>query len=196
MPNCASCGCVTRTAMQGGGHTTPICMSCYKDYQIAETLQHNRSAATLNMLSSQLERTMGIPGIAPRSQLVPLPPVSEGQTVFNNIKIDSSTIGSVNTGTLQLIDSAITANAAVGHKDVAKAIRALTEAVVASASVDKTRKDEILQQLSFVSEELASAPGRRRQALLKMAGERLRALLSIGADFADLLQPILNAINS
>ena len=58
-----------------------------------------------NRAAADLESIVGLPGMLPRIQIPPLP---SAPLTLNNIKVDNSVVGSINTGNVRAIDVNLT----------------------------------------------------------------------------------------
>jgi hypothetical protein len=138
----------------------------------------------MNFLIGMAESTTGVYGVMPKfpqRQVVQL----ENMTL-NNIKVDRSTIGVLNTGTIGTVDVAVTTLRQSGEPDAAEMFARLTEAVVKDPRLKPETKNQALEFLSILSTE-ATAPKERRRSLAMMALlERLSSLLSGAAAGAQL----------
>ncbi len=134
----------------------PLCVDHYLKMQQAAYLQASILAANVNFLIGQLDLSMGgIP--TPRVEL-PRPPFVGDTLTLNNISVANSTVGAINTGTIQHLDSAISIMQGQGNEKVAEAIRELTQAVVDSAELGNATKNELAELLeSLVSQILRSS---------------------------------------
>jgi hypothetical protein len=94
--------------------------------------------------------------------------------VHENIEIEGSNIGVVNTGVIHDIESAIGRFAALEDDQLAAAFFQVTKAVVDARDAAPAKTDEILEGLSALSEEAAKPPEERRLALMKVILETLK----------------------
>jgi len=87
-------------------------------------------------------------------------------TVLNNITVNRSVVGSINTGNVEKIDVSLTHLHNSGRDDAKEALKALTEAILA-ATIPEAQKGELIEQVAFLSEEAAADVDKRRPALVK-----------------------------
>ena len=90
---------------------------------------------------------------------------------MNNIKVEGSTIGVLNTGTIQTVDSAVTVLQKAGRQDAANSLTTVTEAIIKSDQIGEENKNQLFELLSLISTE-ATAPKEKRRA------SAMRAILS------------------
>lgn len=85
---------------------------------------------------------------------------------MNNIKIDRSVVGVLNTGTAEKIDSAVTV-LKQADPDVARAVAALTEAFMNSPNLPPERKAAATEILSIIASEAVAPKEERRGAAVR-----------------------------
>jgi hypothetical protein len=95
--------------------------------------------------------------------------VTKGPIVLNNIKIDNSVVGAINTGEVKTIDVNLTNLRNAGREDASAALKALTEAIISEASIDVALKNDLVEQVAFLTEQAAKRPEDRKPGLIKAA---------------------------
>lgn len=121
--------------------------------------------ALLNYFSGTVDNVVGIPGFSQRVQIPELP--STGPVTLNNIKVDNSVVGAINTANVHTIDVSLSHLHTAGS-DVAKdALKALTEAILSENKLDNNEKDELLEQVAFLSSQATTAAANRKPGLIK-----------------------------
>jgi TPR repeat protein len=90
-----------------------------------------------------------------------------GTMVFNNIRVDNSVIGTINTGNVQAIDVSLTHLHQAGNDQARDALKALTEAILNDTSMTKAQKGELIEQVAFLSEQTTVQPEKRKPGLIK-----------------------------
>lgn len=83
---------------------------------------------------------------------------------FNNIDIDNSQIGMLNTGSIkdvEQIDINVSTLIEAGQKEVAEALKRFSEAVVASEDLSEDDRGELIEQVKLISDQ-ASLPAEKR----------------------------------
>lgn len=173
-----------------------LCLDCYdKLLRISERQQQAyqaRSAQNASMMNFLIESASwqaGLRSTPPRLQV----PQAINTTVnreltMNNINIDRSTIGMLNAGQIQDVESIsinVSAIAQSGNEDVAQALRATTEAVVSSKEISEDERTAILEQLDELSSQAAlPLENRAKAGVIKAILTSLTAGLSVGANVA------------
>ena len=92
-PNVASVGLV------------PLCVDCWYKFEVAETLAFRLNAIGMNYALDEMDHVSGIALGGPRMQV---PPIPQGPIILNNIKVDNSVVGAINTGNVRVIDVNLT----------------------------------------------------------------------------------------
>jgi hypothetical protein len=100
MAQCSQCGKPAIISIGGN----PLCVDCNLKFEQAQQIEFIRNATVLNNLSAEMEVATGIPGLCPRIEIPKPPPLQQSPVTFNNIRVDSSVIGSINTGQVKQID--------------------------------------------------------------------------------------------
>lgn len=175
MPACAQCG---KLAVARSGDVL-LCVDCALKLQQALAMQESREASRINWLFEQAEATVGMPGLLPRYR-VPQPVVVASPT-FNNIQIDRSIIGVINTGYAQKIDATLSHIRTGGDDELAQALQMLTQAVVDSPDLPIDAKNAALEHLAFVSDQATAPPDKRQKSIGKAVLGALGQLLQNAA---------------
>ena len=102
-----------------------------------------------------------------------VPPIPQGPIILNNIKVDNSVVGAINTGNVRVIDVNLTHLHNAGNDRARDALKALTEAILNDQSLDDTLKQELVEQVAFLSEQTVVAATDRKPGLIKPILEAL-----------------------
>jgi hypothetical protein len=116
---------------------------------------------------------------------------------MNNIKIEGSTIGVLNTGTIQTVDAAVTVLNKSGEQDAAGALTRVTEAIVKSDQISEADKNQLLELLSLVSTEATAPKEKRRAGAMRAIFGQISSLVSGTAAVAELwhkCQPVIKSL--
>lgn len=154
MEKCEQCG--KPSIFDFEGH--PLCISCYSLLQQTLQMEQNRSAEYLNYLTESMDATVGISGILPRYQVT--------RPEINNIHIDRSIIGAVNTGNIKHLEVAMDNLNNMGGSEITSLLKEFTEKVLVSEDINDEIKNEVIEQVSFVASELSS-PSEIRKSVVK-----------------------------
>lgn len=193
---CGQCG---RRALYGaqeaGDRTIPLCLQCYLVWTQIKASQVDALTRQANILVGQMEFTGGLaPGALPR--LPERNVVQVKDVTLNNIRIDNSTIGVINTGHIGAVDAAVTVLRQGGAGSLADAFKELTESVAGAPDLAEDRKAEVIELLSAISTEAVAPPAERRRAVVMPLLERAAALVGGAASLAELwerVRPLIHA---
>jgi hypothetical protein len=162
MPKCNQCDKPAVVDYNGN----PLCVEHYTMMIKATHSILSWQAANLNRLRGELEAEAG--GFVKLPQIdIPQNPFMGGNLTLNNISINQSTIGALNTGTIANLDAGITIMNSQGEKGLAQSIKELTEAVINSNEINEQLKNEINEQLEFLVAQATSEPKNRSMGTIK-----------------------------
>ncbi len=177
---CAQC---PNVALHLYGDKLALCLDCSMKFQELNRRQMAELAHYANYLTGQMEAIAGIGPVLPRYP-VPQPTVLVGPTTFNNIRVDRSTIGAINTGTIHELDVALGQAKTSGQAEVVEALRRLTEAVLAARDIDARFKSEALEHLAFLASQAATPPEKRKAAVGSAVVEGLERSIASASGIA------------
>jgi hypothetical protein len=86
---------------------------------------------------------------------------------LNNIHIDRSTVGAINTGEVAKIDVSITVLQQAGNKEVSEALKALTQAIIDASDMPEDSKSQTLDQVGYLSEQATAAAKDRKPGVIR-----------------------------
>jgi hypothetical protein len=172
----------------------PLCVDCLYKLQVAGYLRQQEFAQRMNFLFDHAEMVTGITG-GPRVAMPQPPPMFRtGPMTFNNIRIDRSVVGAINTAQVQRIDVALSNIKIAGGDELASQLRDFTEAVIGSAELSKELKDDVLGHVSFLAEQVQSqrkAPAATLKTVLGAVATSISVANSLVALWAK-VQPFLS----
>jgi hypothetical protein len=93
--------------------------------------------------------------------------ISREPLILHNIKVENSVVGSINTGNVQAIDVSLTNLRNTGNDKAGDALEALIEAILGDKSIGETQKNELVEQLAFLSEQTTVATKDRKPGVIK-----------------------------
>lgn len=143
-----------------------LCVDCYYRLTVAQTLQLRNAAIGANAAAQDIDFVSGLRNFTPRMQVPDLPPAP---FTLNNIRVDGSTVGAINTGEVASIDVSITVLQQAGNKDVSEALKNLTQAILDAADIPSATKSQTLDQVAYLSEQAAAAAKDRKPGMIKAA---------------------------
>jgi hypothetical protein len=160
LPACGQCG--KPSVVEAGGQG--LCVDCWHKFDVARTMAFRLSAIGANFALDQMDDISGLPRTGARMQV---PPIPQGPPILNNIKVDNSVVGSINTGNVRTIDVSLTYLHSAGNDRTKDALKALTEAILSDTSIGDTHKNELVEQVAFLSEQAIAGARDRKPGLIK-----------------------------
>jgi len=184
---CSQCG--KPAIWQAGGH--PLCVDCLHKFQVARTLDFRIAAIGMNYAAEELDYMAPFGGPSPRIQV---PEIPKGPMILNNIKVDNSVVGAINTGSVASIDVHISQLKNAGGEEVSGALARLTEAIANDRELQDAERRRLLDQVEFVSEQAVNGADVRRPGMIAAALDALdttaKATTSLVVIWAS-VQPVL-----
>lgn len=167
--------CPTKPAI-GEVAGQPLCVDCYTKLQNAHAVAENarlhqlRHAMAMMSYSEDLMWSMsGIPR-PPGSRRVQIPEMpATGPVTLNNIKLDNSVVGAINTGNVRDIDVNLTQLHSAGLDKLRDAIGALTQAIVDDKQATTDERNALLEQVAFLSSQATVAVQERKPGMIRAA---------------------------
>ncbi|MGO7297397.1 hypothetical protein ACC677_08640 [Rhizobium ruizarguesonis] len=169
----------------------PLCVDCYHKFTVSRTLDFRIAAIGMNYAAEEMDHLVPFGGQSPRIQV---PDIPRGPTILNNIKVDNSVVGSINTGNVESIDVNISYLRKAGGDEVSAALVELTEVIARATDIDDGQKQALLDQVEFVSEQAVKGAEGRRPGMISAALSALdstsKATASLSAIWSS-VHPIL-----
>lgn len=123
-----------------------------------------------------MEAMVGLPGILPRYPERPRI-VHTGAMTLNNIQVSNSQIGVLNTGTLENVDATVNVLRSEGNPELAAAVLALAQALVATTELSNVKKNQALELLGTLGEEAAAPREKRKPSVIRALMTELSGIL-------------------
>ena len=168
MATCNQCGKPAVQEYNGN----PLCVDCLTKlasvFQKQEEIRQREMIILMQQeqaIESEMYRTVGLTPPPPKYDFTHLQPPSS--YTLHNIKVSDSVIGSVNSGDVEKIDVAMTNIQHSGNTKIADALKSLTETVLECKEITSDLKNELIQNLSFVSQQVSTPQGARKQGVLR-----------------------------
>lgn len=154
------------------GH--PLCLDCCAKHEAMVRARTMMMREHVNFLLDQAEATTGLHGVTPRYKITK-PVIHQGPMNFHNIKVDNSVVGAINTGMVGQIDVALDhVQVESGSAEVLKAaLKEFTEGTLREESLTNEAKNEILEQLAFLTTEITKPKQARVVVVLKALAESI-----------------------
>jgi len=172
---------------QVGEKNIPLCLNCYSMLVQIEQQQVENNERMMNYLCDQMAEIAGVPRMGPR-----FPPRSQPVVVagakLQNINVQNSVIGTINTGSIGTVDQSISALEQYGEPELAKAIKALSEAIIQSGDLTKNQKNELIESLSVISKEAATPKEVRQNTVALTLLDHAMKITSLANDITNVCQ--------
>jgi hypothetical protein len=173
---CYQCEKPAMFVIEQEGTQVPLCLDCNLKFTRLIAEKNDMLERGMNYLTSMAEAQVGLPGLLPRFPERRV--VKTGDITLNNIKIDNSTVGVVNTGNIETVDAAVTSLKQSENPSVSAALLAVAEAVLTSTQINTELKNHIVEILSVVATEATAPKERRRNTAMRPLLSELATLLS------------------
>jgi hypothetical protein len=167
-----------------GEECIPLCLECYFKLMQIEQQKHENSERMLNYLHDQASAIVGLPSLGPRFPPRPQPVIVSGAKL-QNINVNNSVVGTINTGSIGTVDQSISALIQTGEPKLAEAIKSLSEAVLQSGDLTRNQKNELIESLSVLSKEAATPLEQRQNTVAISLLEKAIKLTSLANDITD-----------
>lgn len=158
-----------------GGHL--LCVHCYATFMQAVVAKDDMLARLEHDTISMAEARAGLHGAFPKPTLRKTV-VHSGPMTVNDIRVENSTVGSINTGTIQRLSVAVGGLGARGAADLAAAITALTQAIMSTDVLSGEQKNEVAEHLGLIAEEAQQPTAERRRAILRASLSVVKDILT------------------
>jgi hypothetical protein len=154
----------------------PLCVESYTKLQSAHAAAQNtvlhQMRHAMDMIDYSEELMWSMTGLErpPGSRRVQIPPMpATGPVTLNNIKLDNSVVGAINTGSVRDIDVDLNQLHSAGLDKLRDAIVALTQAVVDDRQATADEKNALLEQVAFLSSQATAAMQQRKPGMIRAA---------------------------
>ena len=157
-----------------GGHY--LCLHCYTKLMQVENQKLSHLSGQLNYLHDLMDEMVGIPSYArmPITQ-----PVIDGRKItYNHINVDRSVIGTINTGTISNLNQTLENVSNNINPDIAKLLSIFAETILKSDQMDDGSKEDVMEQLSFISEQIAIEKSKQKKGMVRKALDSINSKIS------------------
>lgn len=154
---CSQCQRPALYRFREGAESYALCLSCYA---VLEDIQFKKFLKISAMLNQSLDDLDRVAPWGPRSGRIPVAEVARAASqsrTYNNIKIDNSTVGMLNTGNLQRIDAAITISKGNDTEEFGARLKDLTDTILKSSEVDAQSQQQLLEVVQAISDQVIGA---------------------------------------
>lgn len=170
---------------QVGEQNVPLCLNCYSKVAHIEQQQLENHERMLNYLHDEIGFGFGMPSMGPRFPPRPKP-VHIGDMRLNNISVNNSVVGTINTGSIGSLDQSISALVQLDEPQLAQAFKELSEAVLQSDDLTRNQRNEVIEALNSISREAATPPQARQNTVALSLLERAEKITAMANDISEL----------
>lgn len=188
--------CPKPAMYQVGEQNIPLCLECYFKFSQINQRELENHERMMNYLVDEMDVVTGLPSMGPRFPPRPQP-IQIGDLEMNNISVNNSIVGTINTGSIGSVDQSITALNHLGEASTAQAIKALTEAILQSGDLSRNQRNELIEILSVLSKEAATPPESRENSVAQTLLDKALKITSVASDITDVCQkwwPVLAGV--
>lgn len=174
-----------------------LCIDCLWKYDVAQTLRLQNEIILVNQAAAEMDTIVPFGAPTPRMQL---PEIPKKPIVMHNIHISDSVVGSINTGTVGTVDVHITHLKQGGNNDLADALRQLTEAIANEPTLISDTKNNLLDQVAYLSEQASGTAKDRKRGMIKAVIDSLDSFAQSSNSMATIVtawqqaEPLLKTI--
>lgn len=146
--------------------TEPVCIPCEHTFQQSRYMEFAQNAAMLNFAAQEMDAVIGF---GPRSPTVQIPKAPVPPLYFNNqsVTVSGGTIGSINMGTARDIQVSLKLITENGDLGVADKLADLANAILNADVADDAAKNELLEQVAFITQQASAKPDERKPGPIK-----------------------------
>ena len=189
-PACGQCGKPAIVFLD----EQPVCVDCHYKFQQSQWMQFAQHAAMINMLDQEMAASVGMLHLANPIAIpaAPVPPI-----YYNNqaVTVQGGTVGAINFGNVHEIQVSLQAVTQNGEVGIADALAQLTNAVLSNNDASEAVKNDLLEQLAFLSSQAAAPVAERKPGMIKSVFTAVKdGAAAIGglAEAWGAVEPLLN----
>ena len=174
-----------------------LCLHCSATWQRMLREQMADQIRMVNYITAEMEAIVGLPGTMPRIELPAPPVVHTGAMTLNNIHVNDSVVGVINTGQVRQLDVAVDAIRDAGGGPLAEALRILSQAVLDTEELAPEQKREAVEHLAFLAEQAVLPKDQRQRSIGKVVIGALAEVLNAAASAVTLwphVRPLLESL--
>jgi hypothetical protein len=183
------CQCSNPAMFLATDKEVPLCLHCY--FKLSQILQVQReeSERWINFLQDEMSYSVGLSPVGPRFPPRPKT-VHIGGVKLNNINVSNSVVGTINTGSIGVIDQSISALIQGGEPALADALKGLSQAIVSSGDLSPNQKNDLIEIMSVIATEAATPKESRRSSVVKTLLDRGEQIMAMASDLTDVFQKL------
>jgi hypothetical protein len=164
--------------LDAGGN---LCIDCRNKYEKTNEMVVRRLERNVNYLHDEMDSVFGI-RTGGRYALPPAP-IHIDKPTMNNLNFSNSIVGAVNTGYVKDLMVNMS-KVAINNNEAAQTIKDFTDTLLKNQEIQKEEKEEIIQKLSFLSEQLSLADEKRNDSVIRTILQDVANAVQIGTGLA------------
>ena len=172
---------------QVGDQNIPLCLDCYFKFSQINQRELENLEREMNFARDNFDSIAGFGPSGPRFPPRPQPVHISG-VEMNNISVNNSVVGTINTGSIGTVDQSISALIQLGEPESAEAFKSLTEAILQSCDLTRNQRNELIEILSVLSKEAATPPQTRENSVARTLLDKAIKISSVANDITDICQ--------
>ena len=140
-----------------GAGSYALCLTCYA---VLEDIEFKKFLKLAAMLNQSLDDMDSIAPFGPPSGRIPVAEIARAASradTYNNIKIQNSTVGVVNTGNLQRIDAAITMSKGMDSEEFGARLKDVTDTILKASELDAQTRQQMIEVVQAISDQVIGA---------------------------------------
>lgn len=184
MHSCGQCGKPFRTQVNSLG----LCIDCFERLQMIKNREDLSNMMNLNLAAEQMDAIAPWGPATPRYDVRAFSESIRRQAVMNQIKIQNSQIGAINTGTIESFNQSIEFLGAL-NKDLAYELSSFVKQVLAS-NLPENKKKEAVDSVSFVADQFGKPESQRNRTVLAATVVGVTTAVSAASDLATVWETI------
>jgi hypothetical protein len=189
-PKCHNCEKPAIYRVGPEGNEIHLCLECTLKHQQLAAIEAEQIERDLNYAAAEMEAITGMPGTIPRYPQRQIRIIQGGSVTLYNFHVNDSSIGVLNTGNLEIVDTAISALKANSQtQDLAGAISKLASAI-ADADLPKENKNEAIEIFSTVATEATAPRDRKKSSVVKRLLAALPTLIQTSASAIEIWKAV------
>lgn len=189
MPKCNQCNNNAMYQIQGG---TLLCLNCYEKLARIQQATLANLMAHQNQIMDHVDEITGIPSSA--RYKIPQPIIYKDNKMQNFINVNESVIGSINTGVINSLNQSMN-NINNINPDLASLLSKLTNAILESTEIENDNKNEALEDLDFITEQINLPDKQKKKSLVKKTFNSLKEILHSSSSLITIYQAIVPYID-
>jgi hypothetical protein len=156
-----------------GDKSIPLCVECcskvvetQSKLEEANFRKFLMNAAMLNQANDEMDRIIPLGSGGGRIPVAEIAGAFRRGSVYNNINVSNAQIGVINTGDLAKIDAAITMTAGSDADAAGRRLKDLTQAIVNANDIADENKNELVELIQALSEQIVTS--RKKSVIMSL----------------------------